>query len=116
MQAEHRFDPPLADVADVPGDRLTLAGDALILQIDFKRSLSVWWSLVWRATLAGAVAGFLLGAIAGVSAALLRHPELSGVAGSWAGMLVSIPVSMWALFAALRKKHAGFTIAFVRSR
>lgn len=67
--------------------------------------LPIWWSMVWRGFLVGAAAGFVAGFVVGFGGALLGHPDASGLWGSVAGMIVSIPVSLWALRAAINKHN-----------
>ncbi len=83
-------------------------------QITFERTLSIWWSLVWRATLVSALVGFILGAIGGLVVALLGYPHQGAVVGGILGSLGSIPASMWALYAALNKSHRGYAVVLVR--
>ena len=67
--------------------------------------LPIWWSMVWRGFLAGAVIGFVIGFGVGFLAALLGNPDAAGPWGAIAGTLVSIPVSLWAMRAAINKHH-----------
>lgn len=83
-------------------------------EITLQQTVSIWWSLVWRATLVGVLVGFVLGALAGVALGLAGYPHEAGIAGALLGWLGSIPVSMWALYAALKKPHGGYSVALVR--
>jgi hypothetical protein len=51
------------------------------------------------------VASVVLGGIAGGIMAILRFPEYGSVAGGTIGILVNIPVSIWALKSALSKHN-----------
>lgn len=68
-------------------------------------ALPIWWSMIWRWFLGGAIAGSLAGFVAGFLAALLGNPEAGGLWGGIAGTITSIPVSLWAMRAALNKHH-----------
>ncbi|NHF71675.1 hypothetical protein G7044_00795 [Paracoccus sp. 12-3] len=69
----------------------------------YREVLPIWWSMTWRSFIFGTVAGFIAGAIAGLAAGMLGHPEAGGLWGSIAGGLVAIPVSLWAMRAAINK-------------
>ncbi|MCA2919882.1 MAG: hypothetical protein IM445_07285 [Microcystis sp. M015S1] len=86
----------------------------MLEEITFKRSLSVWWSFIWRATLFSFVSGAILGAVGGGIVGMVGHPQLGGLVGGVLGWLVSIPVTMWAIYAALKRKHRGFNVVFLR--
>lgn len=59
---------------------------------------------------AGAVMGFIGGFIVGVAG----NPELGGSVGALLGWLCSIPASIWAMKAALRKRYGGLRIALIK--
>ena len=65
--------------------------------------LPIWWSCLWRAALGGIVAGSIAGFFAGIVAGIVGQPEAAGVWGGIAGWVVSIPVSLWAMRAAINK-------------
>lgn len=70
-----------------------------------EKVLPIWWSFVWRATLAGIGLGFFLGFIGGFIAAATGHPEIAATAGALFGYLGSIPASIWALKVAIEKHN-----------
>lgn len=65
--------------------------------------LPIWWSMVWRGALAGALAGFLAGFLVGFVLAILGQADQTEFWGGLAGMIVAIPLSLWALRAAMNK-------------
>ncbi len=65
--------------------------------------LPVWWSFIWRCGAFSMLVGAFLGFCAGFILALNGHPELGRPMGALLGWLGSIPVSIWALKAALEK-------------
>lgn len=69
----------------------------------YREVLPIWWSLFWRMTLVGAIAGFVAGFIAGFIAGALGYPGSGPLWGAIAGTLVYLPVSIWALRAAINK-------------
>lgn len=82
-------------------------------QIPLKQVISIWWSMIWRWTLVGGLAGFLLGGIGGFIMGFAGYAEYAGFVGGLLGWLASILVSIWALKAALSKDHGGNSIVFV---
>lgn len=84
-------------------------------EITLEKSLSIWWSMIWRFVLISTLAGALLGFVGGLMVGMIGgSSELSGAVGALLGWLISIPVSMWALKAALSKKHGGYSVALVK--
>ena len=71
----------------------------------YSEVLPIWWSMVWRGFLGGAAAGFLAGAFAGFVAGLLGHLDAAAAWGGIAGTIVAIPVSLWAMRAAINKHN-----------
>lgn len=71
--------------------------------VTYTEVLPIWWSVTWRGFLAGALAGFVLGGIVGFIAYAIGQPEAGGQWGGIAGTLSAIPVSLWALRAAINK-------------
>ena len=79
--------------------------------LDFNKLLSIWWSFLWRTLLVGSIAGALLGGLEGGIVGFASYPAGAGVTvGALSGWLVTFPVSIWALNAALKKKHKGYVI------
>lgn len=70
----------------------------------YKETLPVWWSFTWRALIASFAAGALVGAVIGFIAGLLQlGANVAAIGGGIGGLLVVIPVGVWALRAALLK-------------
>ena len=83
-------------------------------EITLNSTLSIWWSFMWRALVVGVLCGFVLGFIGGFMLAIAGRGELSATVGAILGWLGSIPVSIWALKAALAKQHGGYSIALMK--
>ena len=83
--------------------------------ISLEKVLSIWWSMVWRIFLVSMLVGFVLGFIGGFVVGAAGRPELGGAVGALLGWLGSIPVSIWALKAALEKSHGGYKLALVKA-
>ncbi|MGD0143040.1 MAG: hypothetical protein ABSC92_07765 [Rhizomicrobium sp.] len=83
------------------------------VEVTGSRLLSVWWLVVWRGFVGGAVLGSIAGAIAGFVVAVIGHREWGIVAGAIAGYVLSIPWSVVVLRMALKKHYRGFRIALV---
>jgi hypothetical protein len=85
------------------------------IEITWAHTLKIWWAFVWRLTvfgaLAGGVAGFILGIILAASG-MMKHIE---VYGQLLGMLVSIPIGIWAMNIILTKQFRDFRVALVPS-
>ncbi len=81
--------------------------------IDYEKTLSIWWSWLWRAFIFSVIFGGLLGGIGGFVVGFAGHPEAASSVGGLMGWLASIPVSIWALKAALSKKHKGYSVRLV---
>lgn len=83
--------------------------------IPIEKIFSIWWSFAWRGILVTLFFAIVLGAIGGFVMAWLGRLEDSGPVGGIIGWLVSFPVSVWALKAALTVKHGGYSVTLVRS-
>lgn len=84
-------------------------------EITLGRTIPIWWAMFWRALVVSMLAGFVLGFIGGIVVVLIGQPELGGPVGAVLGWLVSIPVSIWAMKAALNKKYKGQSLVLVNS-
>ena len=85
------------------------------VDVTLEKTLSIWWSLIWRTTLVSMVGGAILGGLGGAVVGAAGHPEAGAAVGGILGWLTSIPASMWALHAALRKKHGGCAVVLLKS-
>ncbi len=83
-------------------------------QVNLEQTLSIWWSMMWRVMLVGTLVGAVLGGIGGFIVGFAGFPELGGAVGALMGWLSSIPVSIWALKAALGKQHGGWSIRLIQ--
>ena len=105
----------LENVMDVHADTPPAGEDAVkTKEITLETVLGIWWSFIWRWTVVAMVVGGLLGGIGGFIVAAWGSPEISGAIGALLGWLASIPVSIWALRAALRKKRDGYVVVLGR--
>ncbi|GAB1233607.1 hypothetical protein UT4_20770 [Ferrigenium sp. UT4] len=84
------------------------------IELTLEKTLPVWWAFVWRSTLVSMLAGFVLGGIGGFIVGASGNPQLGGTVGALLGWLASIPVSIWALKAALSKTYGNFSIALIK--
>ena len=84
------------------------------LEPTFERTLSIWWLLIWRGTICGALMGGMLGVVIGaVWYALQLSPENMQMVAKIAGGLVGLAWGFAVLRMALRKNYSGFRIALV---
>lgn len=83
------------------------------LEVTWGNALLVWWSFVWRATVFGAVAGFVAGAALGVVAALTGHADSAELWGGIAGYIVALPISLWCMKIILSKSYENFEVALI---
>ena len=88
--------------------------ESVDLEISIERVLPVWWALMWRIVLFGALVGAFLGFCGGLIVGAAGHPELGAAVGALLGWLGSIPVSFVVLKVVLRKRFNGFRIRFVK--
>ena len=109
MSTENPYQSPGAEVDYVADER----GPG-ILESTWARTMPVWWSFYWRATLLGAVGGALLGGALGVLLASIGRPDLTPVGGAIAGYLIGVPVSMWCMKTVLGKSYRGFAVRLVK--
>ncbi len=85
------------------------AGDG----VTWSQTLSIWWAVVWRATVLSTVAGFVLGFIGGFIVGVAGRPDLGAAVGGVLGWLGSVPVSILVLKHVLDKRYRTFTIELV---
>jgi len=77
------------------------------------RIIQIWWSIVWRQTVFGLVAGAALGFIGGFLAAIAGRADLATLVGVIFAWLGSIPLSVVVLRIALKKKYEDFSLKIV---
>ena len=74
------------------------------IPVTLEKTLSIWWSAVWRMILLVAIAAVVLGGTVGLIVALMGKAELAGKVGEVLGPICALPVSSWAFKGALSKK------------
>jgi hypothetical protein len=94
-----------------------VAPDLTFLEPTFKRAAIVYWAFLWRvillATGAGVVAGLIEGfmnAAVGLSATIVR------LLPSVVGVLVCVPIGIYAVQLVLRKRFGEFTIRLLPTK
>src|SRR5689334_16895675 len=90
--------------------------DGNILEMTWRRTLVVWWALLWRSALFSGVLGAVLGFVGGVVVALRGRPDLSATVGRILGQLASLPVSLIVLRRILRKDFKDFSVRLIATR
>ena len=80
------------------------------LDLTWKRTSKVWWSFFWRYFVASLVAGLVLGTLGFFLAALTGVEGIINLISTFAFVPVTIVVGIWAMWAALDKRHADFSI------
>lgn len=84
------------------------------VEVTWGNALKVWWSIVWRAILFCAIAGFVVGLIIGfVGGFMGSDREFITRLSALAGGIVSIPVGIWVVKIVLTKRYSSFRIALV---
>lgn len=78
--------------------------------------LSIYWSFLWRSVIVGVLALLVFSFILGVVLAMIDKVELAEPLGGLATFVIAIPVGIWALGAALNKKHKGYSVVFSKKR
>ncbi len=87
------------------------APNANFLEPTFGRATMVWWAFMWRALVFGVGAGFVVGFVEGVIGVLLKIATANvRMVAQASGLLVAIPISIYAVQLVLRKRFGEFTI------
>ncbi len=81
--------------------------------VNLEQVLSIWWSMVWRVVVVNVPVSLVLGFIGGFIVGAAGYPGLGAPVGAILAWLGSIPVSIWALKAALLKEHGGYSVELV---
>ena len=94
--------------------------EKVILDLTFKRLLSIWWSMAWRSVAWRSVAwtllaALVLGALMGGIAYLLGRPELVRTFLEPLVCVASLFISIWVMKTALLKKRKEFTIILLKN-
>ena len=86
------------------------------IKVTWGYATRIWWSLAWRVLVFGGLAGLLLGLLLGLlGAAIDIDSDVIQAWGQIGGMLVSIPVGIWAVKAILSKDFAKYRVILVPS-
>ena len=86
-----------------------------INQITWAKTLSIWWSMYWRAFPVSLLLGHILGIVGGLMVAESGRPDLVRPVGTWLAWLVTMPVSLWALRVTLSIKRKDYCVVTVKS-
>jgi len=85
-------------------------------EVSLRDILPVWWAYFWRFFIISSIAGAL--AVAAVSFGLGLMGVRTGQWGFWPGQVigfaVSVPISMWAMRAALTRHYFGVDVRISR--
>ena len=86
------------------------------IKVTWGYATRIWWSLAWRVLVFGGLAGFLLGLLIGLLGTTIDiDSDIIHAWGQIGGMLVSIPVGIWAVKAILSKDFVKYRIILVPS-
>lgn len=64
--------------------------------------LPIWWSFAWRWAIVGTIGGYFAGVMEGLVGALVGFPGIETLSAA-SGLLVGVPISIWATRAAINK-------------
>jgi hypothetical protein len=87
--------------------------DGNILELTWRRTLVVWWALLWRSVLFSGLLGAVLGFVGGTVVALRGRPDLSATVGRILGQLGTLPISLVVLRVLLRKAFKEFSVRLI---
>jgi len=79
----------------------------MIKYLSYKQTIPIWWSMFWRNTVFGFLAGGLAAFLAGIVAGSLGFSGSVPLLSAAAGFLAGVPVSIWAFKQALTKHELG---------
>jgi hypothetical protein len=85
------------------------------IEVTWNHAALIWWSLFWRVTLFGMLAGFVVGLFAGMIAGALGQPDSAEPWARIGGLIVSIPVGISVVKLVLTKQFRDYRIALVPS-
>jgi len=86
------------------------------IKVTWRHATQIWWSLAWRMLVFGGLAGLVLGLLFGIIGAIVgTGDDVIQLWGQIGGMLVSIPVGIWAVKTILGKEFPIYRIVLVPS-
>jgi hypothetical protein len=83
------------------------------VELTAQRLLSIWWLILWRGSIGGAVLGVIAGGIIGFVLTIAGHPELVSVAASLASFAVAPFWGLLVVHMSMKKKYGDFRIVLV---
>ncbi|MEY4676627.1 MAG: hypothetical protein RLZZ470_1134 [Pseudomonadota bacterium] len=87
----------------------------MILELNFARLLSLWWSFTWRSMVWTFLFAVLIGGLGGVVGYLLGQPGFVSTVAIPLAWLATFPASLWALRSALLKRRKDFNIILLKN-
>ena len=89
--------------------------EKVILDLTFKRVVSIWWSMAWRSVAWSILVALVFGALIGGTAYLFRRPDWVNTFLMPLLLLSSTLMSIWITKTALLKKRKEFTIILLKN-
>ena len=85
------------------------------IEVTYGNTLRVWWSFFWRASLLGAMFGFVLSFIGGFTISPFVEPETGrNIIAPILGLLGGILASILVFKKILSKKYKTFSVALIK--
>jgi hypothetical protein len=86
------------------------------IKVTWLHAIQIWWSITWRVVIFGGLAGLVLGLLFGIVGATSgADDDAIHLWGQIGGMLVSIPVGIWAVKTILGKEFPKYRIVLAPS-
>jgi hypothetical protein len=98
------------DPVSAPGAPLRAADG---LELTWQRAIKIWWSIVWRAGLFGALTGTVVETATGALAAAGVPAERVGRVGHWVTLAMLAPIGVWTIRNTFRRSWSDFRIALL---
>lgn len=84
------------------------------LKITWQRAARIWWLIIWRTALGGAVFGAIAGGLIGLMEGMSGMSDQTIIfSGRTAGMVVSLAWGLVVVRMALAKKYIDFRLALI---
>ena len=87
----------------------------MILELNFARLLSLWWSFSWRSLVWTLLFAMLIVGLCGVVGYLLGQSSFVSTVAPPLVWLATFPASMWALRSALLKRRKDFNFILLKN-